>query len=174
MDEATSLISQEDFWSKLSNLKYDMYYYDLYFARCISILRACKFITVGGTAIATMVWRELDQSILFSSICPYIILILQILSVIKDLLPYESQKNELRELADELRPIYVNMEREWQKIAIGAYSQQEIIEKSIEYSNEIENVRKHYFKNDTLPKIDKLSQKAIKEVFQYYSNKGWN
>lgn len=79
----------------------------------------------------------------------------------------------MRELIDELVPVYEDMEADWQLIAIGSYEEQEIISKATAYAKEVEKIRKHYFKDDVLPEIKKLIQKADAEVNQYYSNKGW-
>ena len=173
MNIEMSFVSQENFWSKMARLKYDICYYDLYFAKCVLISRVWKCITVGGTALATLLWMEFNHVAFLSKACPCIIFGLQALAVIKDWFPHDDRKKELRELVDELRPIYEDMEGDWQRIAIGHYSEHEIIEKATAYSQEIEKLRKHYFKDDALPEITKLVDKADAEVKQYYVSKGW-
>ena len=166
-------VSQENFWSKMTRLKYDIYYSDFYFARCVRILRFWKYVTVGGTSIATLLWMEFNHVSFLSKVLPFIIFGLQVLTIIKDWFPYDDRKKELRELVEELRPIYENMEGDWQRIATGHFSKQEIIEKTTAYSQKIEKLRKHYFKDDTLPTKQKLIEKADAEVNKYYANKGW-
>lgn len=166
-------VSQENFWSKMTRLKYDIYYYDFYFARCVRVSNVLKYGTIGVTTIVTLLWMGLNHVSFLSKVCPYIILGLQVLAVIKDWFPHDDRKNELRELLNELRPIYETMEGDWQRIAIGHYSEQKIIERTTAYSQEIEKLRKHYFKDDALPEIQKLIEKADEEVKQYYANKGW-
>ena len=173
MSVDTTFVSQENFWSKMTRLKYDICYYERYFARCVLISRILTGITVGGTSIATLLWMEYHEIAAFAQWCPYVILALQIMSVFKDHFPYDGRKNALRELTDELVPIYEDMEADWQMISIGSYEEEEIISKATSYAKEIEKIRKHYFKDDALPEIEKLIQKSDEEVDRYYTNKGW-
>ena len=169
----TSYVSQENFWSKMSRLKYDICYYDFYFAHCVFISRILTAITGGGTSIATLLWMEWNGIPAFAKVCPYVILGLQVMSVFKEHFPHDGRKKELRELLDELLPIYENMEADWQMIALGHYTEQEVIGKATTYAQEIEKIRKHYFKEDALPVKPKLIERADAEVKQYYANKGW-
>lgn len=81
MSVDTAFVAQQNFWSKMTRLKYDISYYERYFARCVFISRILTVITVGGTSLATLLWMEFNNINAFSQGCPWVIFGLQAFSV---------------------------------------------------------------------------------------------
>lgn len=173
MDENNNDYVQNNFWKKMMFLKNDIVYYDFYLSHCVRISKVFTVLIAGGTSIVTLLWMEYLNNAIVSKYSPLFILGLQIASVFKDFFPYDSRKNELRDLNDELRPIYEEMEEDWQKMYLQKYTEEDIIQKSKSYALEIEKTKKYYFKDDAIPHNKRLLRKAENEVIQYYKSKGW-
>ena len=161
---------QQHYWSKLGQLKFDLILYGKHFASCVFWLRFIRIGTAVITATATGAWMGWNDIDLIHVVCPIVIFILQAVNAGTELLPFESRKLELRELIDLLEPVYDKMEYDWQMIALGHLTAEEIEQKSFEYQTCRTELSKNYFKNDALPDRNRLNQKAKIETDRYLQN----
>lgn len=161
---------QQHYWSKLGQLKFDLILYGKHFASCVFWLRFIRIGTAVLTAAATGAWMGWSDIAWIKVLCPIAIFVLQIINAGTELLPFESRKLELRELIDALEPLYDQMEYDWQMIALGHLTAEEIEQKTFEYQSRRTELGKHYFKNDALPENPKLTQKAKAEADTYLKN----
>lgn len=161
---------QQYYWSKLGQFKFDLLLYGKHFTSCVFWLRFIRIGTAVLTAAATGAWMGWNDLAWIKVACPIAIFILQIINTGAELLPFESRKLELRELIDSLEPLYDEMEHDWQMIALGQLTAEEIENKVFEYQKHRTELSKHYFKNDALPEISKLTQKAKTEADNYLQN----
>lgn len=161
---------QQHYWSKLGQLKFDLILYGKHFASCVFWLRFIRIGTAVLTAAATGAWMEWSNVSWIQVVCPITIFILQTINAGAELLPFESRKLELRELIDSLEPLYDKMEYDWQMIAMGSLTAEEIEEKTFEYQTRRTELGKYYFKNDALPEKRKMAQKAKSETDTYLQN----
>lgn len=158
------------FWSKLQQLKYDIYYYDEHFKSCISISRGIKYTSVAITSLATGAWISWNNISIIRISCAIIIWVLQAVYVLFEYLPFEKRKVELRELSEELERLYIVMETDWRKIQALEISNDEIRSMIQEYTIKQSDISKHYFKDDALPIKEKIRKKAdnlTEEYFKY-------
>lgn len=158
------------FWRKLQQSKYDIIYYDLHFKECVSISRKIKYTVVGLTSLATGAWMSWSGNAIICVLCPIIIFILQAVSAVSDLFPFENRKIELRELSTELEQLYIEMETDWRKIQALEITNESIRSLIEKYALRQADISKHYFKDDALPIKERIRTKADNLTEEYYKN----
>ena len=158
------------FWSKMQQLRFDIFYYDEHFKSCIFISRIIKYSIVAATSLATGAWMNWNDIPTVCIICGVIILLIQAFSAISELLPFEKRKLELRELSTELDPLYIEMESNWRKIQALEVPNEEIRDLIQNYALRQSDISKHYFKDDALPLKEKIRAKADVLTEEYFKN----
>lgn len=159
------------FWSRMQQLRFDIFYYDEHFKSCILISRIIKYSIVAVTSLATGAWMSWNYIPAICIICGVIILLLQAFSAISEWLPFEKRKLELRELSAELDSLYIEMESDWRKIQALEIPNDEIRTLIQNYALRQADISKHYFKDDALPLKEKIRTKAdnlTEEYFKYF------
>lgn len=156
------------FWSKLQQAKFDIVYYSLHFNRYVVVSRVIRYMIIGATSLATGTWMTWNGIPIIRKICSIAILILQAISAVSEWFPYESRKTELSEMLAELEPLYINMENDWRSIYGLKMSNPKIQEAIQSYDKRQADIKRHYFKNDALPEIEKLRIKADEKTEEYF------
>lgn len=156
------------FWRKLQQAKYDLIYYSIHFNECVSISRRIKYAIIGTTTLATGAWMTWSNTNIVAKICPIVILALQVVSAISEKFPYESRKLELREMIAELEPLYLEMENDWRSIRNLEKANSKIQEAIQNYDTKQAEIKRHYFKEDSLPESDKIRLKADEKTEEYF------
>lgn len=156
------------FWRKLQQAKYDLIYYSIHFNECVSISRRIKYAIIGTTTLATGAWMTWSNTSIVAKICPIVILTLQVVSAISEKFPYESRKLELREMIAELEPLYLEMENDWRSIRNLEKTNSKIQEAIQNYDTKQAEIKRHYFKEDSLPESDKIRLKADEKTEEYF------
>ena len=162
--------SLQNYWSKMGQLKFDLFYYSFHFELCILILRSLHIGTAVITAAAAGAWMGWNSVGWIKIVCPIVILALQVLNVGVELLPYDNRKQELRDLIGALEPLYNKVERDWSIISYGDLGWQEIEEKVFSFRNENSEIAKNYFKNDSLPQVKHIIKRAKTAADNYMRN----
>lgn len=162
--------TQRCYWIKLQQFKFDLIYYSLHFSDCTSKLRSIKYISTVGTIVATFIWRKWSNVDCVDIVCMILIFLLQILSAVSEQFPYEKRRQELREMCNELAPLYIKMESDWRWIANGKYNIAEIEKLIKQYETRQSNIKKHYFKEDTLPEKKRIENNANIKTKEYFDN----
>lgn len=160
--------TQETYWHKLTQFKFDLIYYSFQFSSCVKIMRLLRISSAALTALATGAWMNWNELSPVRVTCAIIILLLQAISAGAELLPYDRRKQEIRELLNLLGPIYDEMEADWVKISDGQFTKEEIQNKTYEYTGRWRDIHQHFFKDDTLPENEKLEKKASEETSAYF------
>lgn len=156
------------FWKKLQQSKYDLIYYGLHFNSCVKISRRIKYAIIGITTLATGAWMTWNDIVALRTICAIIIVAAQVVSAISEKLPYESRKLELRELIAELEPVYFEMENDWRTIQNLKMPNSKIQETIQKYDKKQAEIKRHYFKDDSLPESEKLRLQADEKTEEYF------
>lgn len=162
--------SQRNFWYKLEQFKFELLYYDAHFGRCVKIPRRMRFSISIATALAAGAWMSWYNIVWVNTVCLIIVLLLQAMNAVIELMPFEKRKSDIRELANELLPLYNKMERDWASIANGDLTNDEIEDMSFSYAHRHEEIRRHYFKDDSLPPLKTCKKKAKEEADAYFKN----
>ena len=158
----------EAFWRKLEQSKFDLIYYQVHFNHCTTVSRIFKYTIIGATSLATGAWISWNSIPSIGITCAITIWLLQGISAISELFPYESRKQELREMLTELEPLYLKMENDWRSIRSLAITNQEIQSKLQQYNERQADIKRHYFKDDSLPEIEKFRTKADEKTEEYF------
>ena len=156
------------FWRKLQQSKFDLIYYGLHFNNCTKISRWIKYAIIGVTSLATGAWMTWNNIAAIGNICAVVILAAQVVSAISEKFPYETRKLELREMIAELEPVYFEMENDWRTIQNLKMSNSKIQEAIQKYDKKQAEIKRHYFKEDSLPESDKLRLQADEKTEEYF------
>lgn len=158
---------QEHFWTKLTQLKFDLSYFHHHFAACVGVLRWTRLGIAAITACISGIWMTWPDTEWVRFVCPIATLVLQIFNAALEVFPYDKRKQELRELITLLQPVYTEMESDWYQIADGQYTYEEIAQKINFYENKRQDIQQHYFKDDALPERKSITKKAEKSTLAY-------
>lgn len=162
--------TQKNFWLKLQQFKFDLIYYNLHFSHCIAVMRGIKYISAGLTTVTTGIWIQWNDVKAISTICAIVIFLLQAFSTLSELLPFDKRRDELREMVNELEPLYIKMENDWRKIANGEMTESKIFRLSNNYDYKQAAIEKHYLKTDSLTPREYIRKKADDRTEEYFKN----
>lgn len=160
------------YWHKLQQAKYDLVYYEIHLDHCIRVIRRIKYLVIGVTSLATGAWMQWNDNSDVRIVCAILIWLLQGVSAISGIFPYEKRKLELREMITDLEPLYLQMENDWRIIQSLKMSNQDISDTILQYEQKQAAIKKHYFKDDSLPGREKFRTKAdesTEEYFKYFA-----
>ncbi len=160
--------TQETYWHKLTQFKFDLIYYSLQFSFCVRIMRWIRISSAVMTALVTGAWMNWNEITAVRVICAIMIFVLQAVSAGAELLPYDKRKQEIREMLNLLGPIYDEMEADWLKVSGGQYTKEEIRNITYAYAAKQRDIHQHFFKDDALPEKKKLEKKADEETSVYF------
>lgn len=158
------------FWKKLNQFRFDLYYFGLHFKSCIFWLRFIRISLAVLTAIVTGAWLGWHEIKWIGIGCPIAILILQAITAGTEWLPFDDRKIELREMIDLLEPLYNDMEQTWEKIVVGDLTIEEIKEATTSFETRIAVIKLGFLKNDALPEIKRVFEKAKSKTDDYFEN----
>lgn len=170
MTETINTRSQEKYWYKLEQIKFDLFYYNAHFIRCVKISRIIRIGVSFLTALTSGIWMSFYNEKVVNIICLIIIILLQAFNSAVELLPYDKRKLEIREMSNEITDLYNQMEHDWVNVSNGNWTEKTIEDKCFQYINRQEEICKHYFKNDILPEKKACKNKAKKETDIYFIN----
>jgi len=158
---------QERYWSFLSQKKYELVYYELYFNRAVKTGRTIKIATTITSIITLGLWAMLGVNSIWYSV---IIIGTQIISVLNDLLPYQRRVDELSEIRARLKVVYSEIEHNWLRIAGGCTTDDETNEIRTDLSRKWDSIENLFLQKDSLPRVKRLLQKADDEKNKYIEN----
>lgn len=158
------------FWNRLQQLKFDIIYLSLQFKRCVTISRTIKYLIVGLTTLSSGILIGFYSIKQLAIACSVFIIFLQVFSAVSEYFPFEKRKDEIRELCNELEELYNKMEYDWRILFNDDKSTSEINEYINSYASNITKLEKYYLKDDALPEIKKITQKAEFKTSEYFKN----
>lgn len=158
---------QDRYWSFLTQKKYELVYYELYFYRAVKTNRTIKIATTLTSIITLGFWAMFGENSIWYSI---IILCTQIISVLNDLLPYQRRVDELSEIRARLKVVYSEIEHNWLKIAAGSTTDNQTNEIRTDLSRKWDSVENLFLQKDALPRVKRLLYKADAEKNKYIQN----
>lgn len=89
-------------------------------------------------------------------------------NAVSDLFPFNQRKDELRDLTNDLDPLYIEMESTWRKIAEGELTTPEINRSIDDFANKRLQIERNYLKNDFLKEQKKIVEKTEKQTKEYF------
>ena len=156
---------QKTYWKKLTQYKFNLFYFDAHFSRCVRMDRRIKIFCAIASSAAIAAWATWQK---ISFLWGLIIVISQVVTAINEILPYKKRIEELSNLRSELTPIYNNMEKDWYDVANGSLTENEINDRCYSYMEQWRQIDDKYFKSDALPRISKCMEAAEIEKNSYF------
>ena len=166
----TEHIEALNFWNKMCTLKRDILLYEAFFSRSVLIARLIRVGTAILTALATGIWMNWNDVSWISQVCSIVIVFLPAICAGAELLPYESRKLDLREAIALLNPVYLEMESVWHSISRSEIVGKQIDDQTQVFQNRINEIKNGFLKHDSLPRNEKIENKANTEADEYLKN----
>lgn len=158
---------QEKYWNYMVQIKASIYYLDIYaeksykWDRRINVYGA---IASSSSIAAWAIWKE------FSYAWAFIIAISQVLTAIKDFLPFGRQLKLLRPFIDDMKILYIKMEYDWYKIAEGELTENEINKLIFSYKKEFASIENKNLKEEVLLENSSYMEEADQKTNRYFAN----
>lgn len=158
---------QERFWRELVQLKVQLQYLSTYqykTERIDSSLRMFSAVASSSSIAAWAVWQEAQI------VWAVIIAASQLLSAIKEHLPFQKRLRQVSNLGLELAEIFVFAEHRWYSVAEGKLTNSEIHDLTTEIKRRIASAAAKHLKDATIPPSRKLRRETRQQVVAYFRN----
>lgn len=158
---------QEKYWDYMVEVKAWIYYLDIYaeesykWDRKINIYGA---IASSSSIAAWAIWNEL------SYIWALIIAISQVLTVVKEYIPFSRRLKLLRPFIADMQLVYVKIEYDWYKVAEGQLTNDKINEILFSYKKEVEDIVNKYLQEEILIEKDEYIKEADQKTKKYFES----
>lgn len=120
---------------------------------------------VSSSSIAAWaVWNEL------SYVWSVIIAVSQVLSAVKDFLPYSNRLKVIVPFKDDLKFLYNKIEFNWFNVASGELTEEEINKMLFDFKNEFANIENKNLKEEILLDNAAFKEKADEKTELYFKN----
>jgi len=156
---------QERYWRELIQLKIQILYlagYEMESKKVDKTFKVFLAIASSGSIAAWAIWQPLQF------IWATIIAASQLLSAIKDLLPYQRRVEKISALGAELGDLFIFAESSWYSVAEGELSDVQIHRLVIEVKRRIAKSAKKHLKDEPLPMRRKLMAEAAEQAKIYF------
>lgn len=158
---------QSRYWNTMTQYKFNLCYYSRHYNSCILINRCITIILAVFSSGAMATWIVEEKIGFF---CGLIIVLMQVLSVVNEFLPYKKRIQDLSEMITKLSSIYDDMESKWFTVASGEIENKEINELLYSYKKKWSNTTNKYLVVDSLPENEKIVLKANEDKEKYFYN----
>jgi hypothetical protein len=155
---------QRRYWQEFVDLKRNAFYIDLYHAKVERVDRTLgMFSAIASSASigAWAIWRDV------AGLWALVIALSQVLSAIKEYLPYKSRLRGLGSLGKDLNALALSAENDWFKVSQGFLTEQQIHELQMVLKGKIQAATNNGFPNSSLPEDKFLLEKAEAAVQLY-------
>lgn len=156
---------QEKYWTRLTQYKYTILYFDAHIARCVKINRAVKILIAVFSSTAIAAWVKWSQ---YAFCWGLIIVASQVIAAINEFLPYRNRVNELTQTVAELSAIYVKMEADWYYVVEGLWTEEEINTVLYERVSQWSDIESQLLREDSLPQIRTCMEFAETQKNDYF------
>lgn len=121
-------------------------------------------IASSSSIAAWTIWQN------WSFIWAAIIAISQVLTAIKQYLPFGRRLKYLQPFIEDMKLLYLKMERDWYTVAAGELSETEINGLLYSYKKECSGIESKYLKEEILVENVKYKNKADIKTEEYFKN----
>lgn len=158
---------QEKYWKYMVQIKAWTFYLDLYEESSYKWDKRIKIFSavVSSSSIAAWaVWNEL------SYVWSVIIAVSQVLSAVKDFLPYSNRLKVIVPFKDDLKFLYNKIEFNWFNVASGELTEEEINKMLFDFKDEFANIENKNLKEEILLDNETFKEKADEKTELYFKN----
>jgi hypothetical protein len=165
---------QRRYWQEFIDLKRDALYIEYYHRKTETIdrfLSGFSAITSSAAVAGWVLWRETvsvyGMTFNFGLIWGAFIMLAQVISAVKEYLPYKKRLNSLSSLSNDLNTLAITMENDWFKVSRGLLTDTEINDLHMDLKRRIREATVKSFPNTTLPLDKKLVDRAAADTQLY-------
>jgi hypothetical protein len=165
---------QQRYWQEFIDLKRDAFYIAFYHRKTEKVDRALSgFIALtSSSAIAGWIlWHEsvavLGLSVDFRLVWSVMIMLSQVITAVKDHLPYRKRLNALSGMSNDLNSLAIGMENDWFKVGRGLLTDEEINDLHIDMKRRKNAATMKNFPNMSLPEDKRLLERADADTQVY-------
>ena len=120
--------------------------------------------TSSSAIAAWAVWTEL--AFLWSGV----IVISQVISAIKDVLPFSQRMKMLKELNGAMKSIFQRMEYDWYKVSDGQLTEEEINELLFDYKRAVSEIENKFLSDSILVENNQYTAIAEEKCEKYFKS----
>ena len=163
--QAAEMNMQKQYWSYMYQIRFAIFYLDLYADRAYKInhaIRTISAIASSGCIAAWAVWQELKY------VWAIVIALSQVINAIKDFLPYSARLKNIEAGQKSLKLLYSKIEYNWFFVQNGELSEKQINELLYEFKREYTEIESHCLKEDVSLKNRRRREKAQKQTGSYF------
>lgn len=159
---------QERYWRQLTQFKFEMFYYSIFYKTYIRRNRNIQIAVTIFSSTAISVWACYEK---LSFLCALIISVGYIVNTVNFILPYQNRIKDLIELQPQLTALYIEYEKQWYNVANSLLSENDINDLCYEQLQNWEHVKEQYFKEDALPENNDIYLLSEKEKNEYFKKR---
>lgn len=155
----------ERYWSMMTDKKFTLIYLGLHYHRNVKIERWMDIILAvisTGSLGALFVMDE------YQKVLTVILALAQIVTAARPYLPYQYRLKEIDKGILPLNVLYNEIEKKWNSIASGDFSDAEVNELYYDFLKKWDKIDAEILKKDSLPRKKKMIVQADKEKNQYF------
>jgi hypothetical protein len=157
---------QKKFWNRMTSLKFQLLYLNEYIAQSFkydNYINIFIALSSSSSIAAWVIWSS------FKFIWSIIIAVSQVITVLKNYLPYSKRLKFLPQLHSELTDLFNEYDYLWFKVSNGDMTEEEINEKLKTLMIKDTKIRNKYILNNHLPHNKKASNIAQIKFEQYFN-----
>ena len=170
MHEQTSEHFAAAYWTLLTQTEFDLCFYEEHYKRNLLVSRVLSWTPRIITTITAMAWMQWNEVEWLRQLCLYVIFAMQAAEVLINHLPYQARVSELRDLINELQPLFRELEAQWREIEEGQLTLAEINAAIMERTQQVDQVKRHYLKEDELSENAKIVRRASDKMERYFQH----
>lgn len=156
---------QEKYWNYLIQVKTNVEYLDVYAEKTYLIDRNIRIICAVASSSAIAAWA-IWTNLAFA--WSAVIVASQVLSAVKDILPFSQRMKMLKELNEAMKNIFQRMEFDWYKVSDGQFTETEINEILFYYKREVSDAENKFMSENILVEREQYTLIAEEKCEKYF------
>lgn len=158
---------QDIYWIKMYRYKYSIYYLREQLQMMISVNRSIKIVCAVASSASIAAWAKWNGAAFWWGL---VIVISQVISAMVEILPFKERISELSNMLAILSNLYINIEKDWYRVASGELNSGEINELVYSYEEQWDRIDSKYFVKDVIPRKDKFRDIAEEQANEYFKS----
>lgn len=158
---------QEKYWNFMKQIKFAIFYLDLYADNAYKKDMAIKIISAIASSASIAAWAIWQD---YSYIWSFIIAVFQVLTAVKGYLPYNIILKSIASCQKDLKLLFSDIEHDWYYIASGDKEESEINELLFLYKKRYIEAETLIFESSIFLKKKHLATKSDKQTDLYFKN----
>lgn len=156
---------QEKYWNYMVQTKASVYYLDIYAENTYKNERNINILCAIASSASIAAWATWTE---WAYMWGFIIAASQVLTAVKEFFPYAKRLKMLKQFADQMKIIYINMEQEWFRVAEGELTEAEINTLLFIYKKRVVELESTNLNEQILIEKIGYAKEADKRCYEYF------